>query len=301
MANKKKKSGEPKRPPQHHGHYCRICGEHKANEKFSGKGHAAHICKACASKSPAQKSEDVTINRLHDMAFRYLNEAEMKWLRNRRNDSRPEVQELARQVFEEKFPRQARNEIKAQLHIKSILFRVHGEMYDSYGDEYIANAEFIADTSGRIIKKLFDENNIFMEEKSVDIGVKAVRKLFNVAVHNYDISFWETDLCREISYDPDIDLLPDFLDNDDFDFNELDDDDNMEQTDNSGDEAQDDRVPTWSVDIKYKNGTEQRTKGYDYLPDPVMELFDEFDCYFEDELSDDEFNEDDVDGDDESD
>ena len=27
-----------------HGHYCKICGEYKANEKFSGKGHAAHIC-----------------------------------------------------------------------------------------------------------------------------------------------------------------------------------------------------------------------------------------------------------------
>ncbi len=32
------------------GHYCRICGEDKANEKFSGKGHAQHICKACMSK-----------------------------------------------------------------------------------------------------------------------------------------------------------------------------------------------------------------------------------------------------------
>ena len=32
------------------GHYCRICGEYKANEKFSGKGHAQHICKASMSK-----------------------------------------------------------------------------------------------------------------------------------------------------------------------------------------------------------------------------------------------------------
>lgn len=32
------------------GHYCRICGEYKANEKFSGRGHAQHICKACMSK-----------------------------------------------------------------------------------------------------------------------------------------------------------------------------------------------------------------------------------------------------------
>ena len=34
-------SKKKKRP---HGHYCKICGEYKANEKFSGKGHVAHIC-----------------------------------------------------------------------------------------------------------------------------------------------------------------------------------------------------------------------------------------------------------------
>lgn len=33
-----------------HGHYCRICEQYKANEKFSGRGHAAHICKACAKR-----------------------------------------------------------------------------------------------------------------------------------------------------------------------------------------------------------------------------------------------------------
>jgi len=42
------------------GHYCRICGQHKANEKFSGRGHATHICKACAkrgNKPPEIKDE----------------------------------------------------------------------------------------------------------------------------------------------------------------------------------------------------------------------------------------------------
>ena len=40
-----------------HGHYCKICGEYKANEKFSGKGHAAHICKACSTLPPEKKAE----------------------------------------------------------------------------------------------------------------------------------------------------------------------------------------------------------------------------------------------------
>jgi hypothetical protein len=30
------------------GHYCRICGYIKANEKFSSKAHKNHICKECA-------------------------------------------------------------------------------------------------------------------------------------------------------------------------------------------------------------------------------------------------------------
>ena len=30
------------------GHYCWVCGRSRANEKFSGKGHARHICKDCA-------------------------------------------------------------------------------------------------------------------------------------------------------------------------------------------------------------------------------------------------------------
>jgi len=34
---------------KHRGHYCRICGNVKSNESFSGKGHKTHVCKKCAS------------------------------------------------------------------------------------------------------------------------------------------------------------------------------------------------------------------------------------------------------------
>jgi hypothetical protein len=33
-----------------HGHYCRICGQYRANEKFSGREHTTHICKDCAKR-----------------------------------------------------------------------------------------------------------------------------------------------------------------------------------------------------------------------------------------------------------
>jgi hypothetical protein len=38
MARKKKRQG----------HYCHVCERYRANEKFSGKGHARHICQDCA-------------------------------------------------------------------------------------------------------------------------------------------------------------------------------------------------------------------------------------------------------------
>ncbi len=42
------------------GHYCRICGRERPNEKFSGKGHRTHVCKDC-KRLPAEErrfSED---------------------------------------------------------------------------------------------------------------------------------------------------------------------------------------------------------------------------------------------------
>ena len=47
-----------------HGHYCKICGQYRANEKFSGKGHAAHICKSCSCLSAAEKAKAMNMNRL---------------------------------------------------------------------------------------------------------------------------------------------------------------------------------------------------------------------------------------------
>ena len=32
------------------GHYCRRCGRRRANEKFSGTGHAKNICKSCENE-----------------------------------------------------------------------------------------------------------------------------------------------------------------------------------------------------------------------------------------------------------
>ena len=72
MAKKKKKQ---------QGHYCRICDSYKANEKFSGKGHAQHICKSCMSAIRNGKNpEDILREPLHvsreTMPFKKLDKEE---------------------------------------------------------------------------------------------------------------------------------------------------------------------------------------------------------------------------------
>jgi len=50
----KKSSKSKKKVRKLPGHYCWVCGRRRANEKFSGKGHAAHICKDCAKERRAE-------------------------------------------------------------------------------------------------------------------------------------------------------------------------------------------------------------------------------------------------------
>ena len=53
------------------GHYCYICGTYKANEKFSGSGHARHVCKECAALPQEKKNELQYINRIGRIADKY--------------------------------------------------------------------------------------------------------------------------------------------------------------------------------------------------------------------------------------
>ena len=70
------------------GHYCKVCGEYKANEKFSGKGHAAHICKTCAALPPEKQAEEMTLTRLVNLPWR-LSKEQLSWLKKRMKDKHP--------------------------------------------------------------------------------------------------------------------------------------------------------------------------------------------------------------------
>ena len=66
-----------------HGYYCVVCGEYKANEKFSGRGHAAHICKACTKLPPEERAERRKLDRLLNTPRERLSEEDRKWLDGR--------------------------------------------------------------------------------------------------------------------------------------------------------------------------------------------------------------------------
>ena len=61
-----------------HGHYCKICREYKANEKFSGKGHAIHMCKSCSRLNETEKAAAMDMNRLMSFPMRRLSDSERK-------------------------------------------------------------------------------------------------------------------------------------------------------------------------------------------------------------------------------
>ena len=85
-----------------HGHYCKVCDEYKANEKFSGKGHTAHICKKCAALPPDVRSAQMIENKLLSLPWR-LSKEQIKWLNNKAHDKRPEIRELAQEQLDMRF------------------------------------------------------------------------------------------------------------------------------------------------------------------------------------------------------
>jgi RimJ/RimL family protein N-acetyltransferase len=61
---------------KHQGHYCYVCAEYKPNEKFSGKGHANHICKDCSKLTVTQRNEKQKENKIE---FEPFNNYEEQW------------------------------------------------------------------------------------------------------------------------------------------------------------------------------------------------------------------------------
>ena len=89
---------------QMHDHYCKICGRRRANEKFSGSGNAAHICKDCARLPIEKRNELQTLTRIENLPFR-LNREQRSWLEKKCNDKRETVRDTAKWAYDMRFPK----------------------------------------------------------------------------------------------------------------------------------------------------------------------------------------------------
>lgn len=247
-----------------HGHYCKVCGEYKSNESFSGSGHASHICKKCAALPAAQRSEEMVLTKLWNLPWQ-LSAQQRDWLKGLQNDSRPEVASTAKELYADRFPYAARNARKKQLHILHMEFSVCGEVIDEYGDVCCEDIQFALDQKEHTVT-LHREN----EAMQVTLTEKDMRKLLNVIVNNYEVFCWEDDYGFSNTADAD-DLFEDEWDA------EFPDEEAPEEP-----EYED--SPSWTVSVRYTNGEAQEMRGYDDLPDRVNELALELLALFEDEF-----------------
>lgn len=283
---KKKPAGQGDR------HFCWVCGQHKAHEKFSGRGHATHMCKQCHALPVAMRNEMVATRRAENMAFRYLNDQEIKWLRKRMNDPRPEVRDAAREAHRIKFPRYERNTIKKGLTARSLELYINGEVLDEYRDEIRVHMQFIIPNNSGVIRRIDYNAPEGEQETEVNIGHSAALKFLKAVIHQLDALFWSEDLsdANPDNFDPYLNVYPehrfDYDTPTDYDDEEIfdwalyvdDADDNESEGNNSDDNQQDifvdDREPIWSLRLLLTKGIGEKIQTfYNQMHDEPQELF----------------------------
>jgi len=121
---------------KYRGHYCKICGEIKANEKFSGKGHRSHICKSCSKLSVEKRNELVRMRKIEDIELSgfYLSKKDRELLMKYSKDKKysEEVCEYAAKVLDDANTRyQEMQDAK----------KLEEESYDDLPDEYFEDIE----------------------------------------------------------------------------------------------------------------------------------------------------------------
>lgn len=253
------------------GHYCKVCGEYQANEKFSGKGHNAHICKACERLSPAEQAETMTITRLYNLSARYMSDDEKKWLERRAHDKRPAVKELACEIYGQRFPRAERNAAKKKIRLVRVDFSVDTVLCGEDWSEQPIRCRFTLDRKDcTITMDDFDESRAAPLLRTYD--KETMENLFRWMVDSLEIHCWEKDYCGEIeAVVADLDLYA-FLGI------------GTDEASNSIGMRDD---PSWSVLLTYADGSEQVIRNNELgLPHPVEQLYMSMHGCFFDEVED---------------
>ena len=169
------------RKKRHDHHYCKICGEYKANEKFSGSGHAAHICKLCASLPIERKNELQRMNKVAQIAEKLrLTREEWDLLEKySKNKKYPELQEYAGDVLEHH--RQMRESRKPQ--IEEVLYN---DLEDNLKEE--------------IDEHFYNDFLFFLEEKEYMPEEKHLKRITKGIIDAY-ISYFHLRIIPDDSWD----------------------------------------------------------------------------------------------------
>ena len=83
------------------GHFCRICGRTRANEKFSGRGHRDHVCKDCQRLPRAKRDHIEHLDELRGFLDQsHISAKNIARLKALSSDADAEVQRLAMLVLD---------------------------------------------------------------------------------------------------------------------------------------------------------------------------------------------------------
>jgi hypothetical protein len=82
-------------------HYCRICGSYRANERFTGRGHRAHVCKDCQKLPSDDRASIEAEDEISDFLFRqtHISERNLARLRLHCGSQDPRVAGMAEAVL----------------------------------------------------------------------------------------------------------------------------------------------------------------------------------------------------------
>ncbi|MFI3326977.1 MAG: hypothetical protein R3Y35_12535 [Clostridia bacterium] len=237
------------------GHYCKICGEHKANEKFSGKGHSNHICKSCSKLSAERKSELMALTKIHNMSLKYINETDKKWLKNKTRDKRESVRTLAEEVYNAKFPFEERNRKKKSLRLNEFEVAFRFPLWEEFADDIEVKSKYKLNRETGVLEWL---NEITGKTKFVELEKSEVNAFFKWMINDLEVFCWD----KDYNLENDDDLLDSF-----FDLPKI---ENVE--------------PYWEVLLKYADETEQNIQSYNTeLYENIYELYMRLLDYFEED------------------
>ena len=282
----KKKPGKKHRVDSRNkpsGHCCWVCGQHKANEKFSGRGNATHMCRQCHALPVAERNKMVAVRRAENMAFRYLSEQEINWLRKKMDDPRPEVREAARDAHNMKFPRYERNKAKKGLTTFSLELFIKGKIRGEWGDVFDIHSLVVMVHNSAICHMNYcaPENE---RDTEVIIDTKDARAFIKAVIHRLDALYWDEDLsdAEQGGYDPYLDILPEcrpaygYFDDDDEVFDEYFDassNDSALGTETGVCASKEGREAIWTLRLELNNGKEKKLAFYNQMHDEPQALY----------------------------